>query len=54
MVFGWSAAPVSSAQVKQENGLFAGYGLDTLGDAPNGSLAEGCLALLAGRNGEGR
>ena len=58
MAFGWGAAPVprstASAQAEQGDSVFAGYGLDALGDAPDGSLAESYLALLDGRNGEGR
>lgn len=58
VILGWNASrttsPGATAQARQADSVFAGYGLDTLGDAPDGSLAEGYLALLDGRNGEGR
>ena len=58
VIFGWSAATVPQGttltQAEQTGNLFAGYGLDVLGDAPDGSLAGSYLALLDGRNGEGR
>jgi len=58
MILGWGDAPVSQntalTRAEQTSGLFAGYGLDALGDAPDGSLAESYIALLDGRNGEGR
>jgi anti-sigma factor RsiW len=58
IAFGWGAAPApwsaASAQAEQDDSVLAGYGLDTLGDAPDGSLAGTYFALLDGRNGEGR
>lgn len=58
MAFGWKTAPVSSSaalvQVEKGEPVLAEYGLDALGDAPKGSLAESYQALLEGRNGKGR
>ena len=51
---GWGASPASTTQARQKDSVFAGYGLDALGDTPDGSLAESYMALLDGRNGEGR
>jgi anti-sigma factor RsiW len=57
-ILGWSASRITlsraTAQTRQADSVFAGYGLDILGDAPDGSLAESFLALLDGRNGECR
>jgi anti-sigma factor RsiW len=54
MIFGWSDSRVPLDQAGQKDVELAGYGMDTLDDAPDGSLANSYLALLAGRNGEGR
>jgi anti-sigma factor RsiW len=55
---GWTARPATrQAQDAQAVALadaVAVYHLDYFGDAPDGSLADGYVALLAGRNGEGR
>jgi len=54
VVLGWSTAPVPQnaalVQAEQTSDLFAGYGLDSLGYAPDGSLAEGYMDLLGGGN----
>ncbi|MBI4871546.1 MAG: hypothetical protein HY814_08260 [Candidatus Riflebacteria bacterium] len=55
---GWSMSPVPPASTsfpaQQAADLFAGYGLDAMGDAPDGSLPRIYLALLDGRTGEDR
>jgi len=50
---GWSGQrSTSQAAIAQSESLDA-YNLDSLGDAPDGSLAGSYLALASGRNGEG-
>jgi len=58
LVIGWdtlsNSGKGSSAEDTAQNDPLGGYNVDYLGDAPDGSLADGYLALLAGRNGEGQ
>jgi len=58
LAMGWNAvqAPAAklSAQAAPQGDPLAGYNLDYLGEAPSGSLADGYMALLSGRNGEGK
>lgn len=58
MALGWGTSPLpqstANTQAWQEESVFTGYNLDTLGDAPDGSLAKSYLSLLDGRSGEDR
>jgi anti-sigma factor RsiW len=57
LAMGWATvqAPTAklSAQAAPQGDPLAGYNLDYLGDVPSGSLADGYMALLSDRNGEG-
>jgi anti-sigma factor RsiW len=57
LVMGWTTLPtnqVPPAQTTAQADPLDAYNLDYLGDAPSGSLADSYLALVSGRNGEGK
>jgi len=57
-MMGWGTLPASAgrpaAKAMLTSDLLTGYNLDTLGEAPEGSLANSYLALVLGPDGEGR
>ena len=58
LVMGWMARPstiqTQTTEAATQGDALDAYNIDYLGDAPAGSLADSYLALVSGRNGEGR